>query len=90
MSNLAQYWQGPVMDTLLGAEEAAWQRSIEYGQLENYVRLNFPNRRVHDRRTKAYKWWKWHEPRARSKWLKTYKPVKTDKSGKFVTIHWNK
>ncbi len=49
-----------------------WLDSKEYKQLWKKAESMLPPSGKYDRRTKAYKYMKWHEPRARKKWDKQH------------------
>lgn len=67
--NLATYWAKPTMIWLEGGEENYnWHRSNTYKQLETTAQTLSPGKKIWDKRTKASKYMKWHEPRARKAW----------------------
>lgn len=72
MIDIASKWIRPVMVRMYGGEDNyRWFESKEYKALEVKAQLLSPGKRIWDKRTKAYKYMKWHEPRARAKWSLT-------------------
>lgn len=69
MIDLSKYWMKPVLIRMEGGEaNYNWHNSDTYKNLESKAQSLSPNSKIWDKRTKAYKYMKWHEPRLRNKW----------------------
>lgn len=70
-TNIASVWAKPVLIRMAGSEEEYyWMESKEWADLMNRVKAQSPGKNWTDKRTNAWKYYKWHEPREKKKWLR--------------------
>jgi hypothetical protein len=69
--DLATYYTKPMMIRMAGGEaNYNWHQSNAYKIILLKAQSLSPGKNIWDKRTKAYKYMKWHEPRARKEWEK--------------------
>lgn len=61
-------WAKHFLISAVGEDTYQWWESKEYKELVRVAQALSPGKRYTDKRTKAYKYMKWHEPRARKSW----------------------
>jgi hypothetical protein len=71
-SELQTHYSKKFIEHAIGVVESKWLDSKEFKTLMDHAESLSPGKSPYDRRTRAYKYRKWHEPRVRAKWLKEH------------------